>query len=75
MDWLTSWLKEDILKAVLPRAVGALVALAAAHSDILHKWGVTVDWNTFAGKATTAGVLLIGLLAHHHIDKAVGGAK
>lgn len=71
---MLEWFVEDVLKTVLPRAVAAFVALGIAHSDLLHKWGLTVDWGTFGGKLDAALVLFVGLLAAHHTEKAVKGA-
>lgn len=68
------WLVNDVLQANVPKLVGALLALAAAHSSLLQGWGVTVDWNTLGGKLTLMLTLLIGMLAGHHATKAVKGA-
>jgi hypothetical protein len=70
---MLNWFTEDFAKLILPRVVASLVALGIAHTDLLHKWGITVDWNTLGGKATTAGVLLIGIAAAHHTHKAITG--
>lgn len=70
---MSNWFTDTVLKTVVPRAVAALIALGVAHTDLLHSWGINPDWTTLSGKITTAVVLLVGLLAHHHVDQAVKG--
>lgn len=69
-----TWLTEDFLKAILPRAVAALVAIGIAHSQTLQNWGLTLDWTKIQGKLDALVVLLIGLAAAHHTEKVVKGA-
>jgi hypothetical protein len=71
LDWFIGWIQDDLLQQNAPKLAGAIVALAAAHSSVLAKWGISVDWSTFGGKVTTVVVLLVGMLGGHHTAKAV----
>lgn len=68
---MLNWIMDDLLKQNAPKLVGALIALAAAHSSLLQSWGISIDWGTLGGKATVAATLLIGMLAGHHTANAV----
>jgi hypothetical protein len=71
---MLNWIMDDLLKQNVPKLVGALIALAAAHSSLLQSYGVTIDWNTLGGKLTIATTLLVGMLAGHHTQGAVTAA-
>jgi hypothetical protein len=68
---MIQWATDDLLQQIAPKLVGALLVLAAAHSDVLQRYGISVNWATFGGKATTATLLLVGMLAGHHTVKAI----
>lgn len=68
---MMNWVLNDLLQENVPKLIGGLLALAAAHSSLLAKWGISVDWTTFGGKLTTAAILLVGMLAGHHTANAV----
>ena len=70
---MLDWIMNDLLQENAPKLVGALLALAAAHSQFLANWGISVNWNTLGGKLTVAATLLVGMLAGHHTTKAIKG--
>ncbi len=72
---MLDWIVNDLLQSNAPKLIGALLALAAAHSQVLQSWGISVNWNTLGGKVTTAVILLVGMLGGHHATKAVTGGS